>query len=140
MGTHSHVAVGPLLKKKANIEARNKYGRTSLIVAAVNGYVSIVQLLLEKGANVEGRDNEGNTALMSAARHERAMMVELLLARDANEEANEFTRSKCSKSRTAQTASWGLTLDEVTGVHRTPTVLLLQKSAGIHHERRKSRT
>jgi ankyrin repeat protein len=129
-----------LLEKKANIEARNKYGSTPLIVAAVNGYVEIVQLLLEKGANIEGRDNEGNTALMSAARHERVMMVELLIARGANVEATNLRGLNALNLVQSRQASRGLTLDDITGVHRTPTVLLLQESARRRTERLTSRT
>jgi hypothetical protein len=127
-----------LLEKKASIEARNKYGSTPLIVAAVNGYVGIVQLLLEKGANIEGRDNEGNTALMSAARYERVMMVELLIARGANVEATNLRGLNALNLVQSRQASRALTLDEITGVHRTPTVLLLQESARRGRETTKS--
>ena len=129
-----------LLEKKANIEARNKYGSTPLIVAAVNGYVGIVQLLLEKGANIEARDNEGNTALMSAARHDRVMMVELLIARGANVEATNFRGLNALNLVQSRQASRGFTLDDLTGVHRTPTVILLQESARRRTERLKSPT
>ena len=39
-----------LLKHGANIEAKNKYGKTPLFAAARSGSNRVVQLLLDKGA------------------------------------------------------------------------------------------
>jgi ankyrin repeat protein len=45
-----------LLEKGADVNAKNKYGRTALIYATERGYTEIVQLLLEKGADVNAKD------------------------------------------------------------------------------------
>src|ERR1039457_2056804 len=52
----------PLLRQAANLEAKNKDGKTPLLLAAEEGHTEIVRLLLEKGANPQARDKEGLTA------------------------------------------------------------------------------
>jgi ankyrin repeat protein len=48
-----------LLKAQANVEAKDKYGRTALIWAAEKGYDAVVQLLhSETEEEVEGEDEE----------------------------------------------------------------------------------
>ena len=50
-----------LLKEGADVNARDKYGRTALYVAAWRGHVEIVKMLLKEGADVNAADNDGNT-------------------------------------------------------------------------------
>jgi ankyrin repeat protein len=68
----------------ADIEARNKQGRTPLLTATANGSYEIVWLLLSKGAKPDAMDNEGNTALHLATDEDIAMA---LIAGGANIEA-----------------------------------------------------
>jgi ankyrin repeat protein len=56
-----------LLKKGADIEAKDEQGQTPLIRAAAYGQAGIARLLLDKGARIEARDPGGATALISAA-------------------------------------------------------------------------
>lgn len=55
-----------LLKRGANIEARDDNGQTALIHAARNGNTEIVGLLLKRGADTEAENDHGQTALMIA--------------------------------------------------------------------------
>jgi hypothetical protein len=50
-----------------NINERDRYGFTPLILAAYYGYGPLVKFLCEKGANINAQDNEGNSALIYAA-------------------------------------------------------------------------
>lgn len=59
--------VALLLKKGAQIEARNEDRSTSLIWAAGHAQTDIVKFLLRRGSNVNATDKYGNTALIAAA-------------------------------------------------------------------------
>jgi hypothetical protein len=51
-----------LTSKSANLEARDKRGKTPLMLAAERGYADAVKLLLSKGASPAARDKSGLTA------------------------------------------------------------------------------
>ncbi|KAG9200830.1 hypothetical protein G6514_006686 [Epicoccum nigrum] len=68
-----------LLSSKANAEARNPDGQTSLIMAASNGHKDTVEALLST-ADVEAKSKLGYTALMEAAHCGHADVVELLIS------------------------------------------------------------
>jgi hypothetical protein len=54
--------VKALLDKGANVEGKDKNGRTALMLAAQRGHDEIVKLLLAKGAHADARDRQGWTA------------------------------------------------------------------------------
>jgi ankyrin repeat protein len=74
-------------KQPANIEARDRFGRTPLFVAVKAGKEAVVKLLLERGADIEVRDAHGNAPLHSAAKGGNEAAVELLLERGADKAA-----------------------------------------------------
>lgn len=49
--------VKSMLEKGVDVNARNKYGQTALILAAARGHFDVVKLLLEKGADLRARDH-----------------------------------------------------------------------------------
>jgi len=62
-----------LLKKGANVDAKDKEGRTSLLYAATSPYLvwktrgkdtEVTNLLLKKGADINAKDNGGRTPLL----------------------------------------------------------------------------
>ena len=48
-----------LLRAGVDVNARNEYGYTALIVAASYGHPAVVEVLLEKGANGHAKDESG---------------------------------------------------------------------------------
>ena len=80
-------ALRAALDAGADVEARDKDGRTALTVAAWNGHTELAQLLLEAGAEVDACATDGNTALMRAAWNGHTGIVRLLLGAAADLEA-----------------------------------------------------
>ncbi|HEY4138813.1 MAG TPA: ankyrin repeat domain-containing protein [Casimicrobiaceae bacterium] len=106
--------VDVLLAAKANVNAKNRFGDTPLMVAALNGQLEIVRrlrvqgaeldprgwtpliyaatgghdavvtYLLDQGANINGQSPNGTTALMMAVRESRGSTFDLLLRRGAD--------------------------------------------------------
>lgn len=68
-----------LLKLEADIDARNKDGRTPLMLAVLNNDVEMVRHLMQKGANVNIADKDGNTALLYACLLNNKDMIDELL-------------------------------------------------------------
>jgi ankyrin repeat protein len=59
-----------LLERGVDVNAREKYGRTSLHYAAFEGRVEVAQVLLDHGANANLETNVGETALHLVSRGE----------------------------------------------------------------------
>jgi len=76
-----------LLEKHADVNKRDRLGRTALMFAVRHDELSdlkIAELLLKNNAVIDERDEYGRTALMFAAEHGRLRMVEFLLGRGAD--------------------------------------------------------
>ena len=67
-----------------NVNAKNKYGETALILASTDGSEDIVKMLLEAGANVNVEDNVGNTVLLIAIDRGHKTVIKVLLERGAD--------------------------------------------------------
>lgn len=70
-----------LAKEDTKKEAKDNKGMTSLMHAAVNNHVQIVEALLEAGAAPENTDNGWLTALMHAVKAGHVDVVKVLLAK-----------------------------------------------------------
>lgn len=69
---------------KFDIEDKNFFGETVLMVATMNGNIAAVQWLLDEGANINCRDYQGFTPLMAASALDHKEILRELLKRDAN--------------------------------------------------------
>jgi hypothetical protein len=81
----------------AELESKDKFGRTQLSHPAGNGHEMMVKLLLEKGAEPESKDIFGRTPLSHTAGKGHEMMVKLLLEKGVELEtkSKEYGRIYC---------------------------------------------
>src|SRR3970282_2685795 len=74
----------PLLAAKPRVDARNAYGETALMLAALRGHADIVEMLLAHGAEV---NQSGWTPLMYAAANSHLDIARKLISRGAKVDA-----------------------------------------------------
>ena len=72
--------VEDLLRRGADLEARDEQGSTALMYAANAAEDEVVRLLVDAGADGDARDAEGSTPLMFAAQRGSTRAVKRLLA------------------------------------------------------------
>jgi uncharacterized protein len=68
-----------LLQAGANVNQRDEFGNTPLMIAADRSNLAIVELLLAAGADVRATNESGFTALMNAADHGNITIVKTLI-------------------------------------------------------------
>ncbi len=76
-----------LLDQGADVNARDKYGQTVLMVACCfrfNRNIALIKLLLKRGADVNAQDKSGETVLMWVCGQGDFDLVDLLLRKGAN--------------------------------------------------------
>ncbi len=78
-----------LLKKGANVNARNKYGETALMKAAIIGQLDVVKCLVECRADLDVKDGVGRTALIKAVIWGQLAVVKCLVELAADLEAKD---------------------------------------------------
>ncbi|KAG7415553.1 Protein TANC2 [Fusarium oxysporum f. sp. rapae] len=82
-----------LMTGKANIDTKDREGRTPLWWATKKGHEAIVRLLLDRGARTETANIGGQTPLLWAAERGHEAVVRLLLDRGAHTEATDIWRA-----------------------------------------------
>jgi ankyrin repeat protein len=84
-------AVSLLVEKDADLESKDRYGRTPLSWAAEKGLKAVVRLLLEKGADPESKDAKyGRTPLSWAAVNGHEAVMRLMLEKGADPESKDM--------------------------------------------------
>ena len=67
-----------LINEGADLQQKNDFGATALMLACQIGHIAVVKLLLENGALDNAIGNDGNTAYMLAAEHGHTDIMDLL--------------------------------------------------------------
>ena len=73
-----------LLDRGVDIDGRDEYGNTALMITAAYGYAELAEMLVERGAEVNLAGRIGHTALSYAAEEGHAEIAEMLVANGAN--------------------------------------------------------
>ncbi|UCC32490.1 MAG: ankyrin repeat domain-containing protein [Phycisphaerales bacterium] len=81
-----------LLANGADVDGRDRMGRTPLHRAAADGRAELVEFLLDQGAHVNARTMSNDTPLHEAAENGQPESVRILLARGADVNAKNFSR------------------------------------------------
>ncbi|MCM2316035.1 MAG: ankyrin repeat domain-containing protein [Thermoanaerobaculia bacterium] len=76
--------VAAFVKAKVDLEAKNKFDQTALMLASREGQWQPLEFLIKAGANVNAKDGDGWTALMLAAYNGQSKCVEDLIAAKAD--------------------------------------------------------
>ena len=88
-----------------DVDARNIYGYTALMMAADNGRTEIAQLLIDAHADVNASTSYGETALIYAARNGHTEIAQLLIAANADVDAI----NSCGRTALIWAAIYGYT-------------------------------
>ena len=83
-GTDSIRDLERLIIQGMDVNSRDKYGSTPLMISAINSHPNIVLWLLKNGANINATDPSGRTALMFAVEKGDLDSVKLLVNSDAD--------------------------------------------------------
>jgi ankyrin repeat protein len=81
------IIVNMLLKRGADVEAKDKFGDTALIIASIKGkteHIEIVGMLLDKKADVNVKNKRDKTALIAASGMGHTKIVKILLKKGAD--------------------------------------------------------
>jgi ankyrin repeat protein len=73
-----------LIERGADVDSRDRLGRTPLLVAADHKQLEVVRLLLDNGADVNAQMRNGDTALHLSSYNMKVDVTQLLLERGAN--------------------------------------------------------
>ena len=84
----SVIHIHRLVRDGANLEARDAYGATPLLIAVMNEHDEAVDKLLESGADIHAQDDMGNTALHFSADVSNSKLTSRLIEAGADPNAN----------------------------------------------------
>ncbi|NDK19246.1 ankyrin repeat domain-containing protein [Candidatus Gracilibacteria bacterium] len=111
-GNPNIIGFGGDIEESQDINMKNKYGQTLLILAVWNNNIEIVQLLLSHPEIlVNEKDKHGQTALMWAAKYENTSIMKLLLAHN-----NILVNEKDKYGQTALILAAGHNHTEITQI------------------------
>lgn len=107
--------------QKADLEiAEKSYAWTPLHVAAVDGQLSVVQMLVDAGADVKKPDSSGWTAREHAALRGHMSIARLLQSHDAGDEIDTRASPRLTPSNPSEISSIGERRSNGTNTNGTP--------------------
>lgn len=73
-----------LIKRQANIQARDCFARDALCLACMNGHLEVAKVLIETGVNINQQDCEGNTPLFMTLNNAHTELAKFLIESGAD--------------------------------------------------------
>jgi ankyrin repeat protein len=116
-----------LIQKGANVEMKDGFGNTALMVSVEKGYLEIAKLLIEKGANLNVQNNYGKTILIASAYNGHIDLTKLLIEKGA------YIEGKTNHGNTALMAC-------IANENMELTQYLIENGAKLEAEDRKGNT
>lgn len=92
------MVINLLIRKGANLEARDEYGCTALDHAARGGHERALEILIKNGANIAAITHAGNLVLNTAARAGHLKAIEVLLKNGVDVTATNIHQSSALQS------------------------------------------
>jgi cytohesin len=83
-----------IIEKGPDVNAKNKYDDTPLLLAIRNGNDEISELLIEKGAHFNAMGRRGDTPLLAATRMNNTNISILLIALISNKKFQDYLQGK----------------------------------------------
>ncbi|XP_067675633.1 ankyrin repeat domain-containing protein 50-like [Haliotis asinina] len=77
-----HIVKTLISVKSQDINHRGRHGWTAVMMAALKGYVDVLQILVSEGADLTLTDDDGNNCLMLASVYGQVIMIQHLLSID----------------------------------------------------------
>lgn len=90
-----------------DVNAKDTYGITPLMLAVSNGHTEVVQALIDAGAHVEAKNRYGDTALMKAALEGNTALVQKLIVAGADPNVlNEKHENRTARNYASDKAAY----------------------------------
>lgn len=95
------------INEGAVVDAKDKAGRTALMLAADEDHAQVARVLIDNGATLDAKDSDGRTALMYAAARGQMDVVEILVDEGAELDAKDSDR-RTALMRAAENGQMGV--------------------------------
>jgi ankyrin repeat protein len=114
-----------IIENKDQVNIRDNYGQTLLMIAVIEADFEIVKYLVNQGASLDARDYEENTVLHFAAETGNLKMLKFLV--DNLEKKQKELAEEAKKAAEKKAAKEDVTKEEAAGEEEKPVVKVINR-------------